>query len=139
MAIETLGRLNNVVPIAAGVALALRDYASVLFVGTGNDTFTLTLATSFGGSYSQPSGWNPVTRKYTCTSTGGTAKWVKATQAASNAVTIASGAVAFELLGPMVPDTYTYVKCSVGASGLVTAILNPVIQRAPANLAAVSA
>lgn len=140
MAIEALGRVFNVVPIAAGVALSLRDCSGVTFVCTGNDTFTLTLATSFGGSYSQPSSWNPIVHKYTNTSTGGTAKWVKATQAASNAVTIASGAVSFDLLGPMVPDTYNYVKCSVGASGLVMAILHDLdSQRGPANLPAVSA
>lgn len=139
MAIGILGRLVNPVPIAAGAGLAMQDCASVLFVCTGNDTFTLTLATTFAGSYSQPSGWNPIVIKYTNTATNGTAKWVKATQAASNAVTISSGTVAFELLTPAVPDTYKYVKCSVGASGLVQAYLNPVIQRAPANLAAVSA
>jgi hypothetical protein len=40
----------------------------------------------------------------------------------------------------MVPDTYTYVKCSVGASGLVTAILHDLTyQRTPGNLPKVSA
>lgn len=140
MALEALGRSINFVPIAAGVALSLKDCSGITFFGTGNDTFTLTLATSFGGSYSQPTGWNPITHKYTNTATNGTGKWVKATQSASNAVTISSGTVSFDLLGTMVPDTYTYVKCSVGASGLVYAILHDLtVQRAPANLVAVSA
>lgn len=140
MAIEALGREINVVPIAAGVALSMRDCSGILFVCTGNDTFTLTLSTTFGGSYSQPTNWNPITRKYTCAATNGTALWVKATQTASNAVTIASNTVAFDLLGTMVPDAYVYVKCSVGASGLVTAILHDLTyQKTPANLAKVSA
>lgn len=140
MAIEALGRELNVVPIAAGRGLSMRDCSGILFVCTGNDTFTLTLATTFAGSYSQPTNWNPIVRKYTNTATNGSAAWVKATQTASNAVTIASGTVAFEVLGPMVPDTYVYVKCSVGASGLVTAILHDLTyQKTPANLATVSA
>jgi len=140
MAIEALGRTINVVPIAASVALSMRDCSGITFVCTGNDTFTLTLATTFGGSYSQPSGWNPITHKYTNTATNGTAAWVKATQSASNAVTISSGTVSFDLLGPMVPDTYVYVKCSVGSSGLVMAILHDLeYQRTPPNLPKVSA
>lgn len=138
MAIEALGRAFNVVPIAAGVALSMRDCSGITFVCTGNDTFTITVASTFAGSYATPG--NIITRKYTNTSTNGTAKWVKATQSASNAVTISSGAVAFDVLGTMLADPTAYVKVSVGASGLVTAILHDLtVQRGPANLAIVSA
>lgn len=138
--IEGLGRVFNVVPIAAGVAINLSQCSAVTFVCTGNDTFTTTLSTTFGGSYSQPTGFNPYVRKYTNTATAGTAAWVKATQAASNAVTIASGTVAFSLLVSEIPDTYVYAKTSVGASGLVTAILHDLtVQRTPANLIILSA
>lgn len=138
MAMEALGRSFNVVPIAAGVALSMRDCSGITFVCTGNDTFTITVASTFGGSYATPG--SIITRKYTNTSTDGTAAWVKATQAASNAVTISSGTVAFDVLGPMLPDPKVYVKVSVGASGLVTAILHDLShQRNPANLPKVSA
>lgn len=137
---EGLGRVFNVVPIAAGQGILLRDCSAVTFVCTGNDTFTLTLATTFAGSYSQPSGFNPITRKYTNTATNGTAAWVKATQAASNAVTIASGTVAFSLLVSQIPDTYNYVKNTASSAGLVMAVLHDLtVQRTPANLAILGA
>jgi hypothetical protein len=138
MAIEGLGRSFNVVPIAAGVALSMRDCSGITFVCTGNDTFTITVASTFAGSYATPG--NIITHKYTNTATDGTAAWVKATQSASNAVTIASGTVSFDVLGTMLPDPKQYVKVSVGASGLVVAILHDLtVQRGPANLAKVSA
>lgn len=138
MAIEGLGYKYNVVPIAAGVALSMRDCSGITFICTGNDTFTITVASSFAGSYATPG--NIITHKYTCTATDGTAAWVKATQAASNAVTIASGTVSFDVLGTMLPDPKNYVKVSVGGSGLVMAVLHDLtVQRGPANLAKVSA
>ena len=137
---EGLGRGFNVVPIAAGAGLSMKNASAVTFICTGNDTFTVTVANTFSGSYSQPTGFNPITRKYTNTSTAGTAAWVKATQAASNAVTISSGTVAFTVFGTQLPDPKAYIKVSVGASGLVTAILHDLIQqRTPANLPIVGA
>ncbi|MEV7389619.1 hypothetical protein [Streptomyces sp. NPDC091215] len=128
-----LGRAINVIPIAAGNAFKLRGASAVTFVCTGNDTFTLTASSSFGGSYSSPG--NIITRKQTCTATNGTAAWVEATQAGSNAVTIASGTVVFSVLTSQLADPNDYVKVSVGASGLVTAILHDlVVQRKPSNL-----
>lgn len=134
---EGLGRVFNVVPIAAGVEIDLTNASAVTFVCTGNDTFTITAANSFGGSYSSPG--NIVTNKYTNTATNGSAKWVRATQAASNAVTIASGTVAFTVNGSSLADGQTHVKCAVGAAGLVTAIVHDLVtKRAPANLPAVA-
>lgn len=135
---EGLGRLFNVVPIAAGRGLALNKASAVTFVCTGNDTFTVTVASSFGGSYATPG--NIITRTYTNTATNGSAAWVKATQAASNAVVISSGAVAFSVFGSQLPDPKNYVKVSAGASGLVMAIIHDLtVQRAPANLPIASA
>lgn len=134
MAIESLGRLVDVVPIAAGAGLSMKGAAGVLFVCTGADTFTLTTAPSFAGSYITPG--NIVVRTYKCTATNGTAAWTKVNQTASNAVVSASGTVAFWVDGASLPDTYTYVKVSVGASGLVTAIYSDLfVQRTPQNLA----
>jgi hypothetical protein len=135
---EALGRLVNVVPIAAGVALSMKNCSGITFICTGNDTFTLTVADAFAGSYATPG--NVLVRKQTNTATNGTAAWVQATQAASNAVTIASGTVAFYLDGNSLPDTKTYVKCTASSAGLVTAILHDLrAQRNPANLPIVSA
>lgn len=140
---EQLGRTINSVPVASGVALNMRDYSSIAFYGTNDNTFTLTLATTFGGGYSQPSGWNPITHYYNETSNGaGTAVWTKVTQSASNAVVqAADNGTWFELLQSMVPDTYVYVKCTASApgDGVLVAYLCPIVQRAPANLAKISA
>lgn len=138
MAMEQIGRLFNPVPIAAGAGLSLKDAEGITFICTGADTFTLTAAATFGGSYTSPG--NIITRKLTCTATNGTAKWVNATQSASNAVTIASGAVAFYVDGADLPAGQAYVKVSVAASGLVIAVLGDLlVQRDPASLAAIGA
>jgi len=136
--VEALGRLFNVVPIAAGVAVNLKEYGAVTFVCTGADTFTLTSSDAFGGTYVTPG--NIITRKYTCSATNGTAAWVEATQAASNAVTIASGTVLIHVSADSLPDGHAFLKCSAAAAGLVKAILHDLDrQRRPSNLAAVSA
>jgi sarcosine oxidase gamma subunit len=135
---EGLGREFNVVPIAAGVAISLKRAQAVTFICTGNDTFTLTVADTFAGSYATPG--NIVTRKVTNTATNGTAVWAEATQAASNAVTISSGTVSIHVSGDSLPDGKAYVKCTQSSAGLVTAIVHDLTtQRTPANLPALSA
>jgi len=135
--VEGLGRVYNVVPIAAGVEINMREVDSVDFVCTGNDTFTVTAANAIGGSYTSPG--NIITNKYTNTATNGSAAWVRASQSASNAVTIASGTVVFTVNGASLADGQTTVKCSAGGSGLVTAILHDLkSKRGPANLPAVA-
>jgi hypothetical protein len=119
---EGLGRLFNIAPIASGAALSLRDAAGVTFICTGNDTFTLTVSDTFGGSYATPG--NTITKKITNTATNGTAAWVTSTQSAANAVTISSGSVAFYVSGDSLPDGKAYVKVTAGGSGLVTAVLH---------------
>ncbi len=137
-AIAGLGREFNVVPIAAGVGLSLRDAAGISFVCTGNDTFTITVADSFAGSYATPG--NIITTKQTNTATNGSAAWVTASQAASNAVTISSGTVVFYVSGDALPDGKSYVKVSAGGSGLVTAVLHDLsTARKPDSLAIVGA
>ena len=143
MAQEGYGRLFQVVPVASGVAINLALCAAIGFYGTNDDTFTLTLSTSFGGSYAQPSGWNPITHCYTETSNGaGTSVWTRVTQSASNAVVTATDiGTYFELMCTAVPDTYNYVKCTAThADGVLVAVLHDLSpQRSMANLPKVSA
>ena len=137
-AVEGLGRQFNIVPIAAGASLSLRNSAGVTFICTGNDTFTLTVASAFAGSFATPG--NIIVRKFTSTATNGTAAWVLATQTASNAVTIASGAVAIFVSNESLPDGKTHIKCTASAAGLVTAVFAGLYaQRQPSNLAAIGA
>lgn len=134
---EGLGRAFNIVPIAAGIGISLKGAGGITFVCTGNDTFTITVASSLAGSYATPG--SIITRKFTNTSTDGTAVWVEATQTAANAVTITSGTVAFFVGSGMLPDGKTHVKCAVGAAGLVTAVVHDLLPaRNPANLAKLS-
>lgn len=138
MAMEGLGRSFNIIPIAAGAGFSLKGATGVTFICTGADTFTLTVANTFSGSYGSPG--NIITRIYTNTATNGTAAWVKASQAASNAVTIGSGAVAFTVFGIQLADPKAYVKVSASGSGLVAAVLHDLTaQRGPANLAILGA
>ena len=137
MAMEALGRLVNPIAIAAGKPFSLKDAGGAMFICTGNDTFTLKASSTFGGSYTNLA---VITRYYTNTSTDGTAKWVKATQAAAATVTQTSGTTVFHVLQSQVADPNCYLEVTVGASGLVTAIpYDLMIQRAPANLAALGA
>ncbi len=139
MPMEALGRTINVVPIAAGRGLRCDTGEGWTFVCTGADTFTLTAATTFGGSYSTPG--NIITYRYTNTATNGSAAWVKTTQSAANTVVNAGATTsAFFVSNASLPDGYKYVKVSVGASGLVVAIQGDLsVQRTPANLPILSA
>lgn len=138
MYMEGLGRVFNVVPIAAGQGISLKNAAAATFICSGNDTFTLTVASTFAGSYATPG--NILTRKYTNTATNGTAAWVRTTQSASNAVTISSGLVSFTVGQAQLTDPAAYLKVSVGASGLVVCILHDLkVRRGPENLPAVGA
>lgn len=145
MAMEFLGRYGNVLPSASGVAINLSNCESVAFFGTNDNTYTLTLSTTFGGSYSQPTGWNPITHYYTNADNGvGTSAWSdKVTQAASNVVTIATDIeVCIQLLGTMVPDTYKFVKCTASAPGdgsLIAVLYELKAPRKPVNLPKISA
>lgn len=139
---EGLGRALNVIPIAAGAGMKVRGASAITFVCTGNDTFTLTIASSFAGSYVAPPttalGGGMIHDYYTSSATNGTAAWALTALANGsyvNAVTIASGVVAFTIFTSQFTDPNNYIKCSVGSGGLVTAIHHDLmVQRAPANL-----
>lgn len=138
MGMETLGRTINVVPIAAGRSLRCDQGAGWTFVCTGADTFTITCAAGFAGSFATPG--NILVRYYTNTATNGTAAWVKVTSGTTNAVTIASGTVAFYVDNNSLPDTKNYIKVTQSSAGLVTAIQGDLLpQRNPANLPILSA
>lgn len=140
---EGLGRVFISVPIASGVALNLSQASAIAFVCSGTDTFSLTIATTFAGTYRAGSfftpAWTPITRLYTNTSAAGTGVFTKVTQAAADNTGSRANPV-FQLFGSQVPDTYMYVKCTASGAGLVTAILHDlVVARQPSNLAKVSA
>jgi hypothetical protein len=129
---EGLGRVVNVVPIAAGTLISMKDCAGITFVVTGDDVFTLKSAATYNGS---PSTLATITNYYTNTSTAGAAEWVAANQAAADNVSIASGAASFYVDASDLPAAAEYVEVTVAASGLVMAILHDLlVQRTPPNL-----
>lgn len=131
---EALGRIIDVVPIAAGVAISMRDCSAITFFCTGADTFTLTMSPTFGGSYTTPG--NVLNHYYQAAATNGTAAWTKQPLVASNAVVQASAyTTCITLLSGMIPDPAVYAKLTASASGLVMAVLHDLeYQRKPANL-----
>jgi len=136
MAMEGLGRLFNVVPIAAGKKISMKDCQGITFVCTGDDTFTLNNGATYNGATTTLA---TITDYYTSTATDGSAAWVFATQAAADNVAIASGSVAFYVDSGDLAASDEYVEVTVGGSGLVMAILHDLlVQRAPANLRTVS-
>ena len=136
---EALGRVFNVAPIANGAAISLKGCSGITFVCTGADTFTLTVSSSFGGSYASPGAI--ITHYYQSTATNGTAGWTRVSQAAADNV-VQGGAytTVIEVFGSMLADPNCYIKCTHSAAGLVTAITHDLtVQRKPANLAVLGA
>jgi hypothetical protein len=133
MAIEGLGRLYNVAPIAAGTLISVKDCAGIEFIMTGADTFTLASAATYNGTTTSLA---VITDYFTCTSQTGGAKWVAATQAAAATLaTSGSGSASFFVDCAALPSAALYVSLSAASAGLVTAIvINLLVQRAPNNL-----
>lgn len=130
---EGLGRLFNVVPIAAGTLISLKDASGVTFVCTGDDTFTVKSAPSFNGGAAD---LTAIVRVYKNASTAGADAWTDSGDiAAVDSVTIASGAAAFYIDSSDLPAGSDYVEVAVAAEGLVAAIVHDLaVQRGPKNL-----
>lgn len=134
---EGLGRLFNVVPIAAGVLIPIKDTAGITFVCTGNDTFTVKSAATYNGS---ATALTAIGRYYENTSTAGAAAWTDSGDITPvSSVTIASGSLVFYVDESDLPAGAEYVEVAVGASGLVAAIVHDLkVQRTPSNLRVLS-
>ena len=136
--IEGLGYGFNVVPIAAGTLISMKDCAGITWVCTGADTFTLKSAASYNGTATALAA---IERYYSNTSTAGAAQWTDSGDLGTlvSAVTIASGAVCFYTDQSDLPAGAEYAEVTVAASGLVMAILhNLKVQRTPKNLRVLS-
>lgn len=139
---EGIGRVFNVVLAASGVAISMKHCSAITFVGTNDNTFTVTVASTFGGSYATPG--NIIARYYQNTDNGvGTGQWSKQTQSLSNAVVQASdNATLFTVFGSQLPDPKCYIKCTASSpgDGLLIAICHDLTYQAtPGNLPALSA
>jgi hypothetical protein len=133
---EGLGRVFDVEPVAAGVYLSMKNCSGVTFVCKGADTYSVTEAKTFGGGSAQAIG-NVIKKYYQKAGYTGAFAWTKQTQAAAAAVVQAGAYVTvIEVFASQLDDGFDYIACSVGGSGLVTAVLHDLtVQRTPANLA----
>jgi hypothetical protein len=145
---ESLGRLNNIIPVAAGQAFKFRGASVIQVICLGNDTFTVNQSSSYGGSYTALACIKDI---YWATANNGTVAWnkfawVNTTTPLSAITLLSSGAgtpaavtsatcAVFHIFTSQLSDPNDYLKITVGASG--TVIVQPmdlVVQRGPANL-----
>ena len=141
---EGLGRIYNYRHVADGGWVNLRDCGGIDFfcylAGAVGDTYTLQEATSSAGAGAQ--NLAVITRYYTCTGDGSDT-WVKRTQAAA-ATVVTAAAAAQNSMCVCIEDVqlsagYRFLKLTSTGAGLVTAVQRDLeVQRAPANLRAVS-
>ena len=139
MAIEGLGRVINAVATAESRSISLKNAQGVTFIAYGAaEAVTLKSQPTAGGSATNLA---IITRFYQSTATNGSAAWTLSTQAAAATVTIPSGgAVAFYVDANDLPAAANYVEVVKTTSALVIAIVHDLlVQRDPANLAALSA
>jgi hypothetical protein len=138
---EALGRVCDVIPIAAGKPFKLRGASAALFVVTGGTAApVLNERSSFGGA---DTALAVIKTVYWSTATDGTAAWNKLiispavstfTIGTTTGLTTAA-MVAFHVFTSELSDPYNYLNCTGAGSGLVTAILYDLVhQRGPANL-----
>jgi hypothetical protein len=147
---ESLGRLDNVIPTGAGNAFKFRSASCLEVTVTGNDTFTVQQNNAFSGGLGFAA-VNCIKNIYWTTANNGTAAWSKFTWVNTttplSAITLnSSGAgtpsaivnatcAVFHVFTSELSDPMNYLKITVGASGLVQIrLMDLVVQRAPANL-----
>ena len=144
MAQKALGRVVNFTPAADGKWISLQDAGGVLFecylAGAVGDTYTLQEAKDNAGTGAQ--NLVIITEYYTNTGDGSDA-WVKRTQAAAATVVTAAAAtqnaMAVEVQGTSLSDTYKFVKLTSTGAGTVNANTRDLMSaRAPEQLSAMS-
>src|SRR5260370_7643186 len=88
---EGLGRIYNVVPIAAGVGISLKHCSGITFVCTNsaiNAVFTVTVAPTFAGTYVAPtSSGGIISHYYHATSQNGSTGVPKGSQTTAKPAT----------------------------------------------------
>jgi hypothetical protein len=138
---EALGRLFNVVPVADGVEVNMRDASAVTFVcvGANAETFTLAEATDAAGTGAQTLA--TITRYYSGATSAGADAWVEETIAAGGVVTTttAKPVAVIHVQQAEMSDGFDYLRVTSSSTGTVVAIVHDLnVQRDPANLPALA-
>ena len=124
MAMEGLGRLFNVVPVAQGVSVSLKEASGVTFICYGAaEAFTLTSSATAAGSQTNLA---TIDRYQLSTSDAGAGAWATETQTAGDSITLgaAGDAAAIYVDAGDLPSGAEYVRMTHTTSGLVVAILH---------------
>jgi hypothetical protein len=139
---DGLGRVFNVIPVADGVEVNLRDAGAVTFVCTLVDGDTFTVQESIGAAGTGRD-LDVITRYSTSTAADGSVAWVDVERDTPDAaVTIGTGVdvAVFTVRAEQLSDDYTHVKCTSTSTGTVVAIAHDLhTQRKPSNLAPLGA
>lgn len=136
---EGLGRLFDVVAVADGVFLNMKDVGAVTFIGVlaAGDTWTLQEADAASGGTEQ--NLAVIDHTYVQTTGAGADTWVALTQtAAATEVTSSSQDVVAICIGcEELSAGFEYLKLTSTSTGTVCAILHDLkVQRKPTNLPA---
>lgn len=144
---DALGRVFNVVPVAAGLYIDMSECSGITFVcvSANSDTFAFGESVDSAGVTKQlfsdgakgyPTAAHPW-RSYTATDTDGSVPWVEADLTDDTTGTITTGhCIVVDILASFLDDTYRYAYCTPSSTGTVVAILHDLtVGRTPANLA----
>lgn len=141
---DGLGRVINVVPVAAATWLSVKDCGAVTFIGTNasGETYTLLEAKDASGTGSKTPTVANITHYYT-TSVSGANGWVEHIITAANTTGAVGGSgvlavVAFSVDTKALDPLFPYIKVTPTGAGTVVAILHDLdVQRRPSLLTAV--
>ena len=141
-----LGRVFDVVPVASGVVISMKNASAVSFVATAASTATTSLAftaaKTFSGTpanFTTANGFGQTTFWYQNTSNAGAAAWTKQTASwSTNVLTIGatSGyASVVSIYTSEMADGYPYIICTGTNTTVLSAYLHDLtVQRTPPNL-----
>lgn len=133
---EGLGRVFNVIAVADGVLVPMKDCGGISFVCylAAGDTFTVQEATDAAGTGAQDLA--TIEQFYGGNGVGGA--WTKRTQAAAAAVTISTDDCVVLYVGEQeLSAGYGWLKCTSTGAGTVVALQHDLeVQRSPEKLAA---
>lgn len=135
---EGIGRVFNVVPVASGVHISLRQADAVTFVVFEVSGATVIgLKESIGGASEQNL---TRTRRFTCAGLGSDS-WVTRTFAANATIpkvdTAAENCTAITVTSDELSSGFDCVECTVDGSAICVAILHDLlVQRSPDNMPA---
>lgn len=138
MGMEQLGRAFNLGTSAttAKVRVNLKNHAGIGIVLIGATSGNATIYEYNAASGGTEQALAAITRYYTQAS----GLWTKATQAAASTVTAVTGGLLYVYIpATALSDGFTYIGASHASGSFVYIPGDPVVQRAPASLAAVTA